>query len=335
MKAPLPIDGPVRWGYAMNTWKPGFMGFARQEEHERAFKVTAACGFRAIELTAGSGRWEPLGRPDNIAANYGSLAGFRERLRQWGIQAVASVFYDPGQLSFEDLHFGLDPLRSEHHEPICVAARMHAEGLAHLGGHCLVVRPVGSFWQHGELDAGKLAQLALCWGRVSEQIAPLGIKLGLHVDALSALRTIGQMEALLARLDPAQAGLAIDTAEMAIAGHDVTALYRRLHRRVVHLHFKDALATDSLEEYRLHNAERALLQAGGSRGIRRWFSEMGTGHGIVDFPQLMRAIRELDYRGWIIVESDRGPPPIAAGIMSNGWFVQHVLAAAGAGSPAI
>ena len=335
MNSPLSIDGPVRWGYALNTWKPGFMGFARPEEHERACKVTVACGFRAIELTAGSGRWEPLGRPDNIVANYGSLAGFRERLRQWGILAVASVFYDPGQLSFEDLHFGLDPLRAEHHESICAAARMHAQGLAALGGNCLIVRPVGSFWQCGELDAGKLTQLSRCWSRVSEQIAPLGIKLGLHVDALSALRTIGQMEAVLARLDPAHAGLAFDTAEMAIVGHDVTALYRRLHNRVVHIHFKDALAADVLEEYRLHNAERALLQAGGARGIRRWFSEMGTGHGIVDFPQLMSAIRELGYSGWIIVESDRGPPPVAAGVMSNGWYVRHVLTASKADSPAI
>jgi len=47
----------------------------------------------------------------------------------------------------------------------------------------------------------------------------------------------------------------------------------------------------------------------------------------VDFPALMQAMREFDYRGWIIVESDRGPVPVAAGMMSNAWYVQHVLAA--------
>lgn len=335
MKSPLPTDGPLRWGYALNVWKPGFMGFARREEHERACKVTSACGFRAVELPAGSGRWEPLGRPDNICANYGSLAGFRDQLRQWGIDRVASVFFDPGQLSFEDLHFGLDPLREEQHAVIAATALMHAQGLSALGGHCLVVRPVGSYWQHGELDEEKIIRLAQCWSAVSQQIAPLGIVLGLHVDALSALRSAEQLEALLARLDPAQVGLAMDTAELTIAGHDVTALYRRLHRRVVHFHFKDALATDSLGEYRLHNAERALMQAGGSRGIRRWFSEMGTGHGLVDFPALTEAIRELGFNGWIIVESDRGPPPAAAGIMSNAWYVQHVLAASPSSVPPI
>jgi len=51
----------TKWGYATNQWKAGFTGFARMEQQERALKVTAACGFDAIELTAGTGRWDPMG----------------------------------------------------------------------------------------------------------------------------------------------------------------------------------------------------------------------------------------------------------------------------------
>lgn len=326
MKDMFPVDGSIRWAYAINAWKPGFMGFARQEEHERAFKATAASGFGAVELKAGSGRWEALGRPDNIAGSYGSVAGFAAQVKAWGISKVSSFFYDPGQMSFEDLHFGLDPLNPAHWDGIAAAARPLAQCVAELGGSCLVVRPVGSFGKVGALSAEQLATLGRCWSQVGGAIRDSGVSVALHFDALSAARTVDDYEAVLATLDPTVGGLALDTAELTIAGHDVAALYRHLHARVVHLHLKDALDRDTLGEYTAPNAERSLIQAGGSRRVARWFSEMGTPQGLVDFPALVDALRYRRYRGWIVVESDGGPAPVAAGVMSNGWYVRHVLA---------
>jgi len=326
MNKMFPVDGAIRWAYAINAWKPGFMGFARMEEHERALTATAACGFGAIELKAGSGRWDALGTPDNIAASYGSVAGFATQLRAWGISKVSSFFYDPGQMSFEDLHFGLDPLDSAHWDGIIAAAQPLARCVAELGGSCLVVRPVGSFGKVGALSGDQLKRLGECWSRVGAAIRESGVGVALHFDALSAARTVEEYEAVLAALDPAVGGLALDTAELTVAGHDVLALYQRLHARVVHLHFKDALERDTLGEYRTPNAERALMQSGGSRRIERWFSEMGTPRGLVDFPALVESLVEHRYRGWIVAESDGGPAPIAAGVMSNGWYVGNRLA---------
>lgn len=315
----------IQWGYAVNHWKPGFMGFARREEHERAFKITAACGFRALELTAGSGRWDPLGRPDNIAGYYGSVAQFMAQLREWGIERIASVFYDPGSLSFEDLHHGLAATDRSHHEGILKTARLHAGFLAEVGGSCLVARPTPSHWRLGGLTPEQMRAVADCWRSVGTLTASLGVKTALHIDALSALRTTEDIDALLALLGDAPVWLALDTAELTIAGHDVVGLYRRHHERVAHFHFKDALAVDTLGEFRLHNAERAMIQAGGQRHIPRWFGELGAAQGLVDFPALMRALGELDYRGWIIVESDRGPQPVARDMMLNSWYVRRVL----------
>jgi inosose dehydratase len=153
----------------------------------------------------------------------------------------------------------------------------------------------------------------------------LGLHTVLHIDALSALRTTEELDQLLGMTDSACVNLAFDTAELTIAGHDVVDLYRSYHARVRHFHFKDALAVDTLGEYRLPNAERAMILAGGKRKIRRWFSEMGTPEGLVDFPSLLRAMKELGYSGWIIVESDKAPQPAASGMMLNGWYLQRVL----------
>ena len=313
----------IKWGYGVNQWKAGFTSFARLEEIERALKVTAACGFDAVELNAGSGRWDPIGRPENIAINYGSAAHFKLKLKDLGINRVASTFFDPTVMSFEELHFGLMSTQPADHARILAQARIHAEMLAELGGELLVVRPFPSFWKEGGLSAERLQAAAACWNGVGAMAASLGLKVALHIDALSALRTSDELEQMLALCDAETVGLALDTAELTIAGHDVVALYRRFHTRVLHFHFKDALAVDALEEYKLPNAERALIAAGGEREIQRWFGEMGT--GLVDFPALLAAMREHRYAGWIIVESDKGPEPIATGMMLNSWYKQNVL----------
>jgi inosose dehydratase len=309
----------------MNAWKPGFMGFARREEHERGFKVTAACGFRAVELNAGSGRWDPLGRPENVDANYGSAQKFLSQLNDWGIERVASVFYDPGQMSFEDLHHGLSPTRPEDRELIVRTARLYARFLRQVGGECLVVRPVPSYWKEGAATPERMQAAAACWTAAGHAAFEEGVRIALHVDALSALRTVDELDELLAMTPAAAVGLALDTAELTIARHDPLALYERYGERVFHFHFKNALAVDTLDEYQLHNAERAMLQAGGQRGIPRWFGELEHADGLVDFPRLVAALRARRYSGWVVVESDKGPAPVATGVLLNGWYVQRVL----------
>ena len=318
-------DHRLRWAYGLSCWKPGFMGFARREEHERAFKVISAAGFRAIELAAGSGRWSPLGRPENIAENYGSAAQFRQQLADWGIDHIASCFYDPGEMSFEDLHHGLSPLQAADHAGIAATCGLHARFLAEVGGECLVVRPAPSFWKSGALSTEALQTIADCWNAAASALAGTSVRLALHVDALSALRSAEQIAALLAATDSSRVGLAIDTAEVTIAGHDATQLYERFAARVFHLHLKNALARDTLGEYQLPNAERALIQAGGTRAIARWFGELEHPQGLVDFPTLIARLRAHRYGGWLVVESDKGPAPIATGVLLNGWTVQRRL----------
>lgn len=312
-----------RWAYATNQWKAGFTGFARMEQQERALKTTAACGFDAIELAGGTGRWDPMGRPENIVQNFGSVEHFKLRLREWGIHRVASLFLDPLQMSFEELHHGLDCSERDHHALLQQQAGVFARFLAEVGGDCLVVRALPPFGRHGGLSTERQAAAADCWNAVGAMTAALGVKTVLHLDALAALRSADELDAWLARLDPATVGLAMDTAELTLAGHDVAAWYRRFHTRVWHIHLKDALAVDTLDEYRAPNAERALLKAGGQRGVARWFGELGT--GLVDWPALMTALRETSYAGWLVVESDQGPAPQAAAMMQNAWTVRHVL----------
>ena len=81
---------------------------------------------------------------------------------------------------------------------------------------------------------------------------------------------------------------------------------------------------DDFEEYRLPNAEMQMLSAGGRREIERWFYEMGTARGRVDFPGLLKAAHDVGYQGWFVAESDQSPYP-ATSAMLNAWYIKNVL----------
>jgi hypothetical protein len=81
---------------------------------------------------------------------------------------------------------------------------------------------------------------------------------------------------------------------------------------------------DTLGEYKMANADSLLLAAGGKRGIERWFFEMGAPGGLVDFKALMESMKQHNYDGWVVVESDQSPHPEES-VMLNGWYVKQVL----------
>lgn len=314
----------IRLGYAISQWKPNFDDFSRREQHVRALKVIAACGFTGVELRAGTGRWDPLGRPASIAASYGTASAFIDLLRQIGIEAVCSWYFDPGEPIGEELSPGRSVLDAGDHKAITESVKPFAEFLAAAGGSRLVVRPLPSAWQAGELGADALATAADGWNQVGAATAGLGVRVSLHADCLSAAADARTLDALLAATDPALVGLTLDTAELTLAGLDPVAAYQRHRDRVDHVHLKDTRHVDEAGERLRPHAEAAMLQAGGARGVDRWFYECGTPGGLVDFPALLRELRADRYPGWLVFESEQTPNP-ARSVMLNGWYARHVL----------
>jgi inosose dehydratase len=313
----------VRWAYAINQWKPQFDDFVRREQHERALKTMSIAGFEGVELTAGTGRWEPLGNPQQIAANFGSLAGFREFLASCAIDAVSSWFWDPAERSMEHLTGPMSPLNEDDVPAMVARATEYAEALAELGGSVLLVRPVPGAGDVDPLDDAALDRVAACWEAVGRATQQYGVRLALHVDFLSALRR-DHVPALLDRTDAALVGLALDTGELTAGGIDPVGVIERYGDRVWHVQFKDALAVDSEDEYLQPHAHWTVRVRGGAREIPRWFAEPGADGGLVDFPAITRALLDVGYAGWIVVESDQSPHPAASALLA-GYLLQREL----------
>ena len=85
----------LRWAYALNQWNVRLDVFVRHEDQQRALKTVSACGFDAVELASGTGRWDNISRPEVILLNHGSHEGFLEFLRRANVQHVAGMFWDP------------------------------------------------------------------------------------------------------------------------------------------------------------------------------------------------------------------------------------------------
>jgi inosose dehydratase len=305
----------IRWGYAVNQWRNMEVDLVRKDQFESAFKVISVCGFNAIEITDSA-----VGGPDVIPAFFGSVHGFMDFLNDCGIDCVCSFFSGLGGGSATN--------RADHTRMADCAGQL-AEFIAEIGASCLVVRPMNTYPKEAPVTGEKIKTAAECWSKVGKITKAAGIQTAMHVDFLCGARNEDQLEQLLNWSDPETVGLALDTAEFAIAGIDSVKFYAKHHSRVKHFHFKDAITTDTLDEYKDPTAEidywpTPLITAGGKRQIERWFYEMGTPGGLVDFAALLKSMKQHDYDGWVVVESDQSPH-VEESVMLNGWYRRQVL----------
>ena len=314
----------LRWAYALNQWNIRMDVFVRHEDQRRALKTVSACGFDHIELAAGTGRWDNLGRPEVILLNHGSPAGFRRFLEDCAIRGVSSMFWDPGQPAEEEGWAFRSTANPADHDAIVESAKPFVDFLAAIGASQLVARPAGSAWMSPPLGPDAIKHIGDLWNRVGDLASKSGVGVALHYDCLGAVHTEAELESLLAATE---AGLALDTAELTIGGIDPVAFYRRHAGRVTHVHLKDTRYADTGSEYLTPGAETTMLRGGGGRRIERWFFELGTEGGLVDVKAFVAALREHDYPGWVVVESDHGGNP-AELAMLNSWYLQHELSIA-------
>ena len=316
----------VRWAYAISQWDPNIDDFVRDEDHERALKTIAICGFTGVELTAANFMgWEPWGNPNAIVDRYGSLAELRAGFERCAIDGASSWVLDVSHGFEKQIEApGVDPLDPSARDRVVEVAAWFAEALHELGGSTLVVKPVGSAWRTGPLGDEQIRVLADTWNAGGDAVREHGVKLAVHLDFLSALRLRDGLERLLEATDPALVGVALDTAEFAISGMDPVDFYRRRSDRVWHLQLKGARDRVSEQEALTRGADQHVRTAGGEREIARWFYEPSDAAGLVDFEALARELAAHDYAGWIVVETDGSPHP-AKSAMLSGWYVQKVL----------
>ncbi len=304
----------LRWSY-MDHWRADtprgpMTQYGSRRLMDDFVKQISAVGFEGLDMFD----FQIYG----LTQMFGSIEKYQEYLQDHGITKIVNLFrgimYDPRVA---------DPHVRETHDEIVESTRRMLGMWEGLQIENLIVMPASLYADTAPVTKDKIKAAAECWNRVGEASAEFGVRITGHHEFFCAIRTEEDILSFYEWTDPRYVSFFCDTAQHCIAGIDPVALYEQLHDRCSGFHFKDTREVDTTQAFA--NRPDAELMA---PQTARWFYEMGTEGGLVDFPRLMHALKEHEFTGWITVEHDKaniGGDYAEATALSM-WYAKHVLA---------
>ena len=132
---------------------------------------------------------------------------------------------------------------------------------------------------------------------VADYIQAQGIRFAYHHHLGTVVERAEDLQAFLDNTGPS-VGLTLDTGHAALGGVDSLHVIRNHPARVAHVHCKDV----RWETF-------AAAQKSGSSFLGGVLSGMFTvpGDGGLDYAEIMRALKAIDYSGWIVIEAEQDP----------------------------
>ncbi len=150
--------------------------------------------------------------------------------------------------------------------------------------------------------------------RAGERLANREMRAVFHPHVGTFVETRSEIERLCELTDAALVGLCPDTGHLAYAGIHPEDIFHDYASRIGYVHLKDV--------------DGAKLEAVRSQGIdfvaavrMGLFVELGT--GIVPIDDIMRALRETQYAGWLVVEQDAPADPRIAATRNREYLRQE------------
>jgi inosose dehydratase len=133
--------------------------------------------------------------------------------------------------------------------------------------------------------------------RFADHVAGQGLRFAYHHHLGTVVERPEDLHAFL-KATGEVVGLTLDTGHAALGGIDPVAAIRLHPRRIAHVHCKDIRAQVF-----------AGVQAQGQSFLDGVLAGMFTvpGDGGLDYAAVMRALAEIDYSGWIVVEAEQDP----------------------------
>jgi inosose dehydratase len=164
----------------------------------------------------------------------------------------------------------------------------HARFLREAGG--LYLQLIDQPPARREREPADYARLGQLLTEIGKRTADLGIPVGYHHHVGSLGEKPDEIERVLDASDAKYVRLLLDVAHYQVGGGDPVRAIRRHAERLLFLHIKDVRMT-----------------APGAAGPQFQFVELG--RGSVDLPAVFAALRDVDFRGWVVVELDSVPDP--------------------------
>jgi inosose dehydratase len=261
---------PGRLASAQPRYQFGYAAITWGGNDRQALQEIADVGFRGVQLRTAA--VQAFGETPTL---------LRDLLQQHRLTFVA--------LSSGNL--GLDPARGDEEMARHVA---HARFLRDCGGLYLQIidaRPARA------ITAADYAAMGRRLTELGTRTADLGIPLGYHHHMGSLGEAPEEIDRILDATDPAFVRLQLDTAHYLQGGGDPAAAIRKYAERLLFLHIKDV---------RVQTPDAGATP--GSPASRPYrFVELGQGRA--DIKAVFRALDDVGFKGWLVVELDTVTEP--------------------------
>jgi inosose dehydratase len=149
--------------------------------------------------------------------------------------------------------------------------------------------------------------------RLGERTAPLGVKVAYHNHMANLGERPEEIDDVLAAADPGVVDFLLDVAHYTQAGGDVAHAIRTHGARLAAVHAKDV---------------RTVPRAAGAPAGALPYQFVELGRGRVDLPGAFAALRDVGYRGWVILELDAVPDAggtATASMLTSKHYIEQVL----------
>ncbi|MCW1305927.1 MAG: myo-inosose-2 dehydratase [Candidatus Parvarchaeota archaeon] len=124
------------------------------------------------------------------------------------------------------------------------------------------------------------------------------MKIVYHHHMGTGVQTFGEIERLMELTDPTLVYLLVDTGHIVFSGGDPIQLIKKFGERIKHVHFKDI--RKNIMEISIRK-DMSFLNS-----VRLGIFTV-PGDGMIDFVPIIKALDDIDYKGWIIVEAEQDP----------------------------
>ena len=172
------------------------------------------------------------------------------------------------------------------------------------------------------LSRDEIRSYAVKLSEVAKWSTDQGMPVAYHHHMGSIIESEDDVNWLMEYSDPATLKLCFDTGHLLFGGGDVLATLDRWGDRVHHVHFKD-IRPDVVKGIRDNRGSFLDAVIGGAFTV--------PGDGCIDFHAVGKALKGMDYSGWIVVEAEQDPAKAPPKEYSQMGFdhIKDVLKASG------
>lgn len=185
--------------------------------------------------------------------------------------------------------------------------KKHRDFLHAMGAKVIVVSEQGNSIQGKNLPLFKQKPTFTAdeWKKVINGLEKIGqlakekdMSIVYHHHMGTGVQTTEEIDYLMENTNPNLVSLLYDTGHLVFSGEDPIDIFDRYSDRIKHIHFKDIRKNTAKE---VIDKEYSFLEA-----VRKGAFTV-PGDGSIDFQPIVDRIKDIDYKGWIVVEAEQDP----------------------------